>query len=560
MRPFVLYEEVDMTVVEIWEKIKAIFESAIEGEDEEEEREIKEVESWDGAASNYADSDAYCAACLIDVNAAAGRDEKAQTHCMLPVRESGDSADTYVKQAVYAAAGGRGIGRVERPDDVPDDAWASAVKAAANKIISAYGQMDEVAPASVYEIAGKEPPEGAERAISLPAIYDAIYKELMNGSDYLMDVFTDDGGQMYAVLNSNGALLRAPLMFGDGAVTLGERESVQIEFTPTEQRGLTVMRQDDGRYRWVAVICTAILNRAGEIDSRALFGKFVERIAGGEPYPLLDFWHLEGTEMGHADYVAQDDYTLVASGLFDDTDVAREAAQGLSDEPEYWGTSIKYLPTAGEIARVADGIDIPVYTDGVLLRVSILPEHRAAALYTTIGGVQMRGEIREALLKLLRGREDLVGPVEALVDGANERAADPNVIAREVEPAQLTERAAEPTIEPAPPVASEADGIAALLKRITDLEDALGMLSVAVRELGTMGEEGVRGLDQRVALLERTDAERKRAWLSDLPAARQFQAPVFRPREQAPEAPPVQTAAQRAQEILKAKGVAIPDA
>jgi hypothetical protein len=269
---------------------------------------------------------------------------------------------------------------------------------------------------------------------------------------------------------------------------------------------------------------------------------------------------LEGTEMGHADYVAQDDYTLVASGLFDDTDVAREAAQGLSDEPEYWGTSIKYLPTSGEIARVADGVDIPVYTDGVLLRVSILPEHRAAALYTTIGGVQMRGEIREALLKLLRGREDLVGPVEALVDGANERAADPNVIAREVEPAQLTERAAEPTIEPAPPVASEADGIAALLKRITDLEDALGMLSVAVRELGTMGEEGVRGLDQRVALLERTDAERKRAWLSDLPAARQFQAPVFRPREQAPEAPPVQTAAQRAQEILKAKGVAIPDA
>lgn len=530
-----------MTIGELWDKIKALFEPLVE-------RRIKDVESWDGAASNYADTDAYCAACLVDVNSAAGRDTKVQSHCMLPVRGPGDSADTYVRQAIYAAVAGRGIGRVERPDDVPTEAWDAAVKAAANKIISAYGEMDETAPASIYELAGKEAPKGAERAVSMPEVYMGTAKALEESDAYLVDVFTDDGGQMYAIANQDGALFRVPLTIADGSVEIGELEPVQMEFAPRAERGLTVTRQADGRYRWVAVACTAILNRVGEVDSRALFENFVKRIAAGEPMPLVDFWHMNGSEFGVADYVDWDGYALIASGLFDDAEVGRAAAEGIARDPTYWGTSIKYRPKAGERVEVANGVRIPVYTDGVLLRVSILPESKAASLYTTItGGVQMKDEIRAALLKLL-GRDELVDQVAHTVDGVNERAAEPGVIARDAEPAPEAA-----PVAPAAP-ASEAEGIAALMKRITDLEEALALLTNAVQGMGAASEDGARSTDHRLSLLERADEERKRAWLSDLPARARIQQPVFRPREQAPATDePMPTASQRAQEILKRK-------
>lgn len=147
-----------MNIREIWEQFKAAFEQTFT------ERRIKTVDSWDGSATNYADTDAYCAACLIDVNAAAGRDTKAQAYCMLPVRGPGDSADTFVQQAVFAAAAGRGIGRISKPADVPSGAWDAAVQAAARKLLDAYRQMERDAPLSLYKYAGLEPPQRLQRA------------------------------------------------------------------------------------------------------------------------------------------------------------------------------------------------------------------------------------------------------------------------------------------------------------------------------------------------------------------------------------------------------------
>jgi len=119
---------------------------------------IKDVDEWDGSEARWDSADDYCDACLIDVNEAAGNEDKVKGMCMLPVREPGDGADTYVRQAVYAAAGAHGVGAVERPDGVSEDDWSTAVKAAASAIITAYDEMGEVAPDSVYEVAGKEAP------------------------------------------------------------------------------------------------------------------------------------------------------------------------------------------------------------------------------------------------------------------------------------------------------------------------------------------------------------------------------------------------------------------
>jgi len=55
--------------------------------------------SWDGAASKYRDTDAYCGACLIDLNEPGA--EKTQANCKLPVKEPDG---TYNRNALRAAA------------------------------------------------------------------------------------------------------------------------------------------------------------------------------------------------------------------------------------------------------------------------------------------------------------------------------------------------------------------------------------------------------------------------------------------------------------------------
>lgn len=151
------------------------------------ERKIVDVDSWDGSASNYSSTQEFCNASLINVNEASGRtdsDEWVQSHCKLPVRREEDSADTFVRQAVFAAAGGRGITQVEKPDDVPQEAWDTAVKNAADDLIKAYEEMEETAPDSVFEAAGKEPErakhedeeeEHRQRATSLGMVWDAVW-------------------------------------------------------------------------------------------------------------------------------------------------------------------------------------------------------------------------------------------------------------------------------------------------------------------------------------------------------------------------------------------------
>lgn len=62
---------------------------------------------WDGSASNYADTDAYCAACMIDENPAGKA--KVQALCKLPYKEPGGAVNKNALRAIAAAlAGARG--------------------------------------------------------------------------------------------------------------------------------------------------------------------------------------------------------------------------------------------------------------------------------------------------------------------------------------------------------------------------------------------------------------------------------------------------------------------
>lgn len=150
-------------------------------------------------------------------------------------------------------------------------------------------------------------------------------------------------------------------------------------------RTFFIHRTKNNRVRWFAwPACTAFINRDREIDSMALFDRFIDHIERTQEWPYLTFFHQdEKFRMGESDFVARDHVAYLVSGLFDETKIAQEAIKGLmSSEPHYWGTSIRYQPIGKPYYIVDRGKKVPVYSDGIHKEVSLLPEQAASSIFT----------------------------------------------------------------------------------------------------------------------------------------------------------------------------------
>jgi len=399
-------------------------------------RRVEEVDDWDGSPTQYSDTDAYCAASLIDVNAAAGRDTKAQSHCMLPVRREGDGETVMLDRALFAAAGGRGITAVERPEDVPEDAWGAAVKSAANKIITGYTQMDRIAPGAVYELAGKEPPEENERMIGVMSAYprvDDLVWSLHEG--WLIDLYFDQD-DLFALFERMGVLYIVPVTLDENNdPQLGEPVEVQHDFVPVS-RSTSVFRQSDGRYRWLSISATSVLNRAHEIDSRDLFDSMIAFAEGTGDYPYRTFMHQgEAFKSGETDFLCRAENAYITSGLFDETDAGRDAVQAHLRDPDYWGESIGYLPTEDpDLVQIQPGLTVPVYRAGIHVEISDVPKEMACNHFTRtlmIGRSSMSNKLMEALDRFYDGDEDKIAGALDMISGTNEEIERSDLITRD---------------------------------------------------------------------------------------------------------------------------------
>lgn len=285
-----------------------------------------------------------------------------------------------------------------------------------------------------------------ERAVDISAIFTAVQNKLDEvqveteygtiSSGYVNNVYVDDEG-IFAVCNkSDGKLYKiAVTVDANSQITLGEEQEVVQEFTPVS-RGLMINREADGKVRWFAMpACTAILNRSGEIDSRALFDSFVDHVDRTGEYPELDFFHLgEHLVLGKADRVFRDGVNYCVSGLFDDSDIARAAIDALEKDSAYWGLSIAYIPTKEpEKLRNSEGIEIDVYNVGINRFVSLLPESTAASIFTSISTQEevnrMNEKQKKALKELCGDNTELFNDMVAKLDSVN-RSAE-NMISRE---------------------------------------------------------------------------------------------------------------------------------
>lgn len=436
---------------EIWAKLREFFAPVEEQEDVE--RVIKDVSAWDGNSNQWDSPASFAEDCLINANPAAGKtspDQWTKALCYLPIRGPDDPNTTFVRQAAHACAGGRGISRLVKPAEVPAAEWAKLVKTAAKKLISIYGQMDETPPDSMYVTAGEQVPK---RAVSIEQISNAVAQQL-NAQGFWLTNLYEENGKLVAIVVSQGKIYRAPIAVAGTTVTLGELAEIELQFQPvpgaeppmpapmaewaeemTQTGRMTILRQADGHYRWFAITESAVLNRVGEIDSRALFDSFIAH-AQTDGYPALRFYHTKGLDFGRADWLAREDNLYLASGTFDEEHpIARAMIQDAADGHSgvVWGISNGFLPTVSPaMVEITEGIKLPVYTQGVHREISVLPERSAASLFTVFQTteVTMRSETREALKKLLKD-DALVAKIEAEVDQTNRSITDQGLVTRD---------------------------------------------------------------------------------------------------------------------------------
>lgn len=298
-----------------------------------------------------------------------------------------------------------------------------------------------------------------KRALSIDDVLWNLYFEIVDERPmaYVNGFYIEDS-KMFAIISDSGKLYKADVKFKDQEAHIsGEWVEVILEFNPTESRengqflelarsiydnknkaSTTIRRTEDGKWRWISISCSAVLNRSGSIDSRKLMDSFIEHIEEGEAYPHREFYHMgEQYRTGQTDYVARDGYLLITSGVYDDSELAELEIKARQADPEYWGDSIEFQPTAEpEIVEVIDGVEIEIYNDGILRSISTLPENEAAALFTsetilTEVRMTLNPKAREAFILLFDGDEEAAEKwLEENTDPTNRQISDEDLVAR----------------------------------------------------------------------------------------------------------------------------------
>jgi hypothetical protein len=433
-----------------------------------------------------------------------------------------------------------------------------------------------------------------ERAISIETIYYKLREMLNDGEEeygeyaFINDIYQENGST-FAIITRGGKLYRIPIVVSDSDARFGEMQEVEAKFTPTTEQSTPptmrqssrVIRQANGRYRWISVSCTAVVNRVGEIDSTALFDDFVQRLNNGEAeYPIRDFFHLGPKfRIGQADFVAREGVALITSGLYDENNPLAEAEIAARQaDPTAWGDSIYYDPQGEpEMWEVSRDITIPVYQTGVLKAISTLPENLAASLFTgtTLQEVnRMRGEIKDAIVKLFQGDEEKAEECIASldVDGLNRSVADGGLIARaadqDVEDVieEEDDEEEEPTTDEQTtdhePVNREivideelVDVISGqVMQSLQPFLDQLNTIQQSVADALVQIDQQVQrasDLDSRLQSVERTDEQKQQEWINDLPRQQTQRTTVtYRPRDAHRDSDSPPTAEQIANQTL----------
>lgn len=341
----------------------------------------------------------------------------------------------------------------------------------------------------------------------------------------------------------------------------------------------TVRRQKDGTYRWFSVSAVSAKNRVGEIDSRDMFDSFVRIAEATGKYPERDFMHLgrwgDHFRVGLCDFLARDGNTLVTSGLYYDTELARMEIAAREANPEEWGDSIEFI-LLDEIEWVED---TPVMQMGFLRFIATVPEKMAASHFTSgvvqeVDRMAMTEQQLQAFNSLFGDEEKAgewlekhVGDVEGAIEDAGmltrsmEGEAETEI---ETEGAELELGVDEVELE----IDVDQDVLDELVERTAELvlarfssvqealESQLATLSDSISALNGVTRQSMQDVERRLAELERDADTLVDEIARDMPRTRVHvsSGATFRPRANTHDDPAAQeTPAQQAERVIADK-------
>ena len=429
-----------------------------------------------------------------------------------------------------------------------------------------------------------EAPEEVARSMDMDSIYTQILLQVYDRSGFeyprINNLYFDAQGSMFVVISDSGKLYRAYVSMNSNEATVGEFTAVVVDFTPATRSNLMISRQADGSTRWFLIAGTSVLNRDGEIDSKALYDNLTKRAQDSGKYPYLTFYHLgRRFEMGTVDFLAREGHVGIASGIFHDNEIARTMISAYNSDPEYWGSSISYWPLAQPVLReVADGISVPVYEDGEFEEISLLAERDACSLFTALVSRElvedetiMDKRIEDALKKLAGGDDDLASRFISMVDGTNSTIEERQLISRAVEGEVVTTTTASneedtvtattgasDTSEDVNTVELDEAAIAAITETILSTEvfratsdnaskvtEILASLDKLTQSVATLTQKFEQNLEKRVASLEKPVEEHVNEVVADLPRRRTVI--TYRPSQNAAHTESETSATERAE-------------
>ncbi len=409
--------------------------------------------------------------------------------------------------------------------------------------------------------------EPTERAITIDRLAAKVYEwsEAEMGRPWLVTFYVDNG-LLYGLFNQRGQLLRAPLDIDESDIlTVGTLTQVSEQFTPVGRSAFRVMRQADGRMRFFMVAGTAVLNRAGEIDSTALYDDMIARAEANDFYPRLDFYHLGDSdpwfEFGQFDFLMRQGVAYIGSGLLDeDHPLARAFVRALAHLGSYWGASIEYYPALedGVEYQQFGKLEILVAKRGLNTRISVLPESDAASWFTSVATTRRTmskiDKNKLAAFRSLFGDEpELFDQMIGDVDNTNELVERMKLVFRS---AATTPAAEAPTTDtPADTETPATLTTEVSLEQEIELDDAaveaitrtavaqfdakLDPIATALTSISSMVERmagQLGGMAERLQALEADDATKRDLWKQDLPAkivnGANKRTMTYRPREQ----------------------------
>lgn len=517
---------------------------------------VVDVDNW---TPEYATVEDLARSSLVNLNTSS-KETWTKDKIFLPVRRQSDKSNVYVKQAVQIASGGRGLIAVQKPDDVAQDDFDTAIRNAASEIIRAYEVWGGTAPDSVFELAGTMPP--TERAIAMNDIYNKVSEAIYLADyaeeefTYVVDMYYDDtNNQFFLLAIRNGDILKMDVSYRDGEIILGEFESIVIpESLTTRDNKLSVYRTKDGKKRWLQIASVATLNRVGEIDGTQLYDSFIAYATVTRQFPILNVYHLgPDSKIGEADFLAREGFVYIASGEFDDTPIADAVFETLANDTEgYWGNSIEFNSYESYIENFdLGGINLQsrVHTVGINTAISILPEKDAASLLTAYQrvdrGGNMNDKTKEALLKLFKDEslieefEELVGRANAVAANSISRSVESETVEEEVE-TEVEEVVEETEVEEVEELDDPETLVVELgenfVQELTASDEFRSILDALLAERLVAVEKRMTALETRTEEV-RSQTEEVRDWVDDVPAAKTRRAVVsYRARNAEPTA------------------------